>query len=366
MLSRILFAAGGTGGHIYPAIAVADELKKMNNKIEIRFIGATGRIEEKIVPASGYELMTIDVRGFQRNISPKNIAIVTKFLKAARESKRYLKEFKPEIVFGTGGFVSGPVLWQSSKLGITSVIQEGNSYPGVTVKWLSPKMNKVILNFESTAKYLKRQDNIAIMPYPVRQNLIKYSKPEALKYFGLDESKKTLFVFGGSQGARSINSEILNSLESFTKNNIQIIWQTGGPDFEKVSAVVSGHKNVKALQYVNNIDYAYSAADLIVCRSGISTLMELASFGSAVIFVPFAGATENHQEINARAFAGKDAAVLVLDSELGAKLKDTVVNLINDESRLSALRNNITQFADKDAAKKIALMLQDMVNSPVN
>jgi len=366
MLNRIVFAAGGTGGHIYPAIAVADELKKMNDKIEVWFVGAKGRIEEKIVPANGYRLKTIDLRGFYRSLSPKNIGVTLKFLKAERVSKKFLKEFKPEIVFGTGGFVSGPVLWAASKLKLPTVIQEGNSYPGITVKWLSGKVNKVILNFEETKKYLKRQDNFVMMSYPVRENLNRYPKAEACKYFGLSNSKKTIFVFGGSQGAHTINEMLLGCYKEFTQKNIQIIWQTGVNDYDKIAAQVNNDENVKALKYIDKIDYAYSASELVICRGGVSTVMELASFGCAAVIVPFALATENHQEKNARSLADKGAAEVILDKELSENFVPVVTNLINDDKKLSTMKQNIIQFADKQAAKKIADYLTEMVQFSKN
>jgi len=362
MINRIVFAAGGTGGHIYPAIAVADELKKMNKDIKIKFIGAKGRIEEKIVPGNGYELETIEIQGFSRKLSPKNINVAFKFLNASRRAKSFLKDYKPEIVFGTGGFVSGPVLWSASQLKIPTVIQEGNSYPGITVKWLSPKVNKVIVNFEGTKQYLKKLDNIEVMSYPVRQNMKRILKNEALKIFGLDDSRKTLFVFGGSQGANSINLAVNKCLGHLLARGIQIIWQTGEKDFERLNKEAGLSPFVKLFKYIDNIDTAYSACDLVVCRSGISTIMELAGFGVAAVFVPFPGASENHQEKNARTLADKNAAKLILDTELDEKLEAGINSLIHNETELEQMRNNIKQFSDINAASKIAQMLLKMVN----
>ncbi len=200
MIAKAVFAAGGTGGHIFPAIAVADELRKMNKDVKIIFIGAKGRIEEKIVPKNGYELKTLEVRGFYRSISPKNIIVISKFLKALKEAKKYLKEFNPEIVYGTGGFVSGPVLMASHKIGIPSVIQEGNYYPGITVKWLANKVNRVLLNFEGSRKFFKKQDNLEVVSYPVRENLKRYSKSEACSFFGLDEGQKNIICIRRKPG----------------------------------------------------------------------------------------------------------------------------------------------------------------------
>lgn len=363
MINRILFAAGGTGGHIYPAIAVADELKKINSNVKIRFIGAKGRMEERIVPGSGYELNTIEISGFKRSLSLKNFGAAFKLLKALNESKKILKSFKPELVFGTGGYVSGPVLRTASKLGILNVVQEGNYYPGVTVKLLSSTANRVIVNFEGTKKYLKRQDNIEVLPYPVRQNMKRIARKDALREFGLSENRRTLFVFGGSQGANSINTALLKSIKNLLGSDIQVIWQTGNPDFESISRAVGSNPHVKLFRYIDNIDTAYSASDLVVCRAGISTIMELASIGSAAVFVPFPLAAENHQEKNAKALADKNAAKLILDSELNEKLEATICMLIHDEQSLEQMRNSIKQFSDSTAASKIVQMLLKMVNN---
>lgn len=365
-IDRIVFAAGGTGGHIYPAIAVADELRKLNKDIEIRFIGAKGRIEEKIVPNSGYKLQTIEASGFKRSLSLKNLATGYKILRALSETKKILKNFAPDLVYGTGGFVSGPVLRSAQSLGITNVIEEGNFYPGVTVKMIAPKADKVILNFEGTKKFLKRQDNVQVMSYPVRESMIKHPAAEARKYFGLNESAKTLLIFGGSQGARSINMAFLKCFKNITGSGIQVIWQTGEPDYEKVKADVSSNRNVKVLKYIDSIEYAYSASDLVLCRSGISTIMELASFGLAAVFVPFPLASENHQEKNAKAIVDKHAAEMITDKELDQKLESTLLRLLGDENKLNYMKNNITQFADPKAASKIANMLVELVNNSKN
>ena len=357
MISRIIIAAGGTGGHIFPAIAVADELKKINENVDIQFIGAKGKIEEEIIPKRGYKLKTIEVRGFRRSVSLDNLNVILKLRKAIKESKKLLIEFKPEIVLGTGGFVSGPVLWASQKLGIPTVIVEGNSYPGVTVRLLSKRIDKVILNFESSKNYLKRQDNIEIISYPVRENLKRYSKAEACNYFKLVENKKVLFILGGSQGANTINTVILDNYDKLISQEIQIIWQTGQKDYDKIVNMTNGLSGIKAVKFIDNIDMAYSAADLIVCRSGISTVMELAYFGAASIFVPYAFAAENHQEKNARAIVEAKGAEMILDKDINTQLTEKIISLIIDDERLAEMRNKISQFADGNAATIIVELL---------
>jgi len=357
MINRIVFAAGGTGGHIYPAIAVANELVKVNEKVKIKFIGSRGRIEEKIIQGNGYELNTIDIRGFKRSLSFKNIGAAYKLMKALKQTKKILKNFEPEIVFGTGGYVSGPVLKSAARLHIKTVVQEGNYYPGITVKLLSGSADIVILNFEGTKKYLKRQDNIEILPYPVRQNLKRIPKNEAMKIFGLDAKKRTLFVFGGSQGANSINRALLKCLKNLLTGEFQVIWQTGEQDFDSINKSVEDHSSVRLFKYIDNIDSAYSAADLVLCRAGISTIMELAGFGLTAVFVPYPLAAENHQEKNARALIEKHAAEIILDNELNEKLESTISRLIYDENKLKRMRLNIKQFADNNAASKIVQLL---------
>ncbi|HRJ03388.1 MAG TPA: undecaprenyldiphospho-muramoylpentapeptide beta-N-acetylglucosaminyltransferase [Ignavibacteria bacterium] len=366
MINRIIFAAGGTGGHIYPAIAIADELVKMNSKIEIKFIGAKGRIEERLIPANGYKLETIEVSGFKRSLNIKNISSALKIFKALKDSKKILKEFSPELVYGTGGFVSGPVLKAAQSMGIKNVIEEGNYHPGVTVKLVAPKADKVILNFEGTRKLLKRNDNTVVMSYPVRENMKRTGKAEAAAVFGLDGNRNILLIFGGSQGAHSINSAMLKCFKNITGSGIQLIWQTGNEDHDLVNSSVSSNRNVKVLRYIDNMAAAYSASDLALCRSGISTIMELASFGLPAIFVPYPLASENHQEKNARAVAEKNAAEIILDRDLNQKLESSVLRLLNDENKLKYMSSNISSMADTKAASKIANMLVEMVNSSKN
>ncbi|RPI15254.1 MAG: undecaprenyldiphospho-muramoylpentapeptide beta-N-acetylglucosaminyltransferase [Ignavibacteriae bacterium] len=362
MIKRIIFAAGGTGGHIFPAVAVADEIRKMNRNAEILFIGAKGRIEENIIPKCGYDLETLTITGFSRSVSPKNIKNLYRLVSSVRASRKILEHFKPEIVFGTGGFVSGPALWASSRMKIPTVIEEGNSYPGVTVRILSKRADKVIINFEETKQYLKRKDNVVVMPYPVRKNLKKQPKGEALREFGLDENKKTLFVFGGSQGAHPVNEALLNILPELAENGYQLIWQTGVRDYDDVLQKCRQYSNIKAFKFLDNMDTAYSASDLVICRSGISTVMELAYFGSAAILVPFPYASENHQEKNARTLVKKNAAEILLDSELNASLKEKIFTLFSSENRMQELKKNISEIADGDAAYKIAMLLEETAN----
>ena len=365
-MNRIIIAAGGTGGHLFPAIAVADELRKMNKDTDIQFLGAKGKIEERVVPGRGYKLKTIEIAGLKRSLNPRNLGLFIKLKRAIKETRKYLNEQKPELVFGTGGFVSGPALWASTKMGIPSVIQEGNYYPGITVKLLARKLDKVIVNFGGTKKFLKRQDNIEVMPYPVRENLKKYSRIEACEYFKLDPFKKILFVLGGSQGAHSINRVLMENIIMLFKQNIQLVWQTGERDYNSIENKINGLSGIKVMKFIDDIDYAYSAADLVLCRSGISTAMELAYFGAAALFVPYPHASENHQEKNARAFVEKNAAEMILDKDLDTLLADKILDLMGNNKRLGELRENVSGISDKNAASKIAGLLIELAEKNKN
>lgn len=360
-MSKIfVFAAGGTGGHIFPAVAIADEIKKIDAGSKIVFIGAIGRIEEKLIPGAGYELRTINISGFSRRINFKNLKNIFKVTRAVKESGKILKDIKPNLVFGTGGFVSGPVLYAASKKKIPTAVEEGNVYPGVTVKLLSKRVDRVFVNFEETKKYLKRKDNIEKMSYPVRTRLKRINRKDALSSFGLSENKKTLLIFGGSQGASSINENVLNLVKSDLAKGIQFIWQTGNDDYNRISNEVKEFENIKVLNFIDKMDYAYSSADLVLCRAGISTVMEIAYFGLPAIFVPYPFSSENHQQKNAKLLVDVNAAVMIEDNEIEDKMESTVYNLLNDETKLSEISRNVKSFAEPDAAKKIAMKLIEM------
>jgi UDP-N-acetylglucosamine--N-acetylmuramyl-(pentapeptide) pyrophosphoryl-undecaprenol N-acetylglucosamine transferase len=366
MMDRIIFAAGGTGGHIYPAIAVAEELKKINHNIKIKFIGTQNKIESSIIPNAGYDFETIDITGFKRNFSLKNIKTILKLLSAVKKSKYILKEFNPDLVFAAGGYVSGPVIKAAQALKITNVILEGNYYPGLTVKLAAKKTNMIILNFEDTKNFLPKNINYAVFSYPVRMNLVKFDKLYALKQFDLSPDKKTLFVFGGSQGAESINNALINCIDDFIDADLQIIWASGKNNFDFISSKIKPNQNIKLFSYIDKIDLAYSASDLVISRAGISAIMELAAFNLPSVLVPYPLASDNHQAKNALALAKQNAAICIEDNKLNSELKNTVLNLIKDNSKLDLLRINIAKFGDSNSARKIADFLVQIVNNRKN
>ncbi len=352
---KYIFAGGGTGGHIYPAIAIADEIKKLDKKAEILFIGAKGRIEEKIVPSNNYRLETIDITGFDRSKFGKNYKLPYKFVLALRRCRKLIKIFDPDIVIGTGGFVCGPVIYMATRMKIPVLLQEGNSFAGKTVKFLASRVNEVVINFEETRNYLKRKDNVVKISHPIRSSLKKIDKKKALEYFELPEDKKTIFIFGGSQGAKGINNEIVNIAKRLYKNNLNIIWQTGKTDYEKIKiefAYLS--ERIKIFEFIDNIEYAYSASEIIICRAGITSIMEIAYLKLVSVLIPLPASAENHQELNARSLEKSGAAIVILQNEVAKKLPDLIMELINDEKRLEIIRENVNKFSDPDAASKIA------------
>lgn len=357
---RIILSGGGTGGHIYPAIAIAEALKKKDEKNEILFIGAKGKLEEKIVPEYGYNFKGINISGFDRKKYLMNVSLPYKIFVSMLDCRKYIKDFRPDIVIGTGGYVCFPVIKTAQRLRIKNIIQEGNAFPGKTVKALSVKANKVIINFNETKKYFVRKDNIVKISHPIRMNLKLTDKTEAKKSFGINENKKTLFIFGGSQGARGINESLIKNYDKLSEYNI--LWQTGKMDFKNIKERFSNIPDVKVFEFIENISLCYSAADLVICRSGVTTIMELAALKLPAILVPYPFATENHQEYNAKSLEVENAAKVILQKDLDSKLINTIKNLFKDEKELDEMKINIEKFADKNAAMKIADLIYETVN----
>jgi UDP-N-acetylglucosamine--N-acetylmuramyl-(pentapeptide) pyrophosphoryl-undecaprenol N-acetylglucosamine transferase len=357
-MNSIVFAAGGTGGHIFPAIAVADEIKKLRPETKICFIGAAGKMEEKVVPENGYELETINIRGFSRSLNFRNLQNLIRLPIALRDTRQILGRHSPDVVFATGGYVSGPVVWQAAKSHVPSILYEGNYFPGLTTRLLQSKADAILINFADSKNLYTDQEKIYVMPYPVRKKLKRHSKEAALNFFGLSPVKKTVFIFGGSQGAISINNAVSRILGQLTDANVQLIWQTGEKDYEKIMNLVrQTFLSVKIFRFINQIDYAYSAADLVVCRSGISAVMEVACFGIPAIFIPYPHSTDDHQTYNARILSGKDAAELIYDKNLDDELGRRILSLLRDESRLTQLGKNVKGFYQPNAAEQIASFL---------
>ena len=358
---RIIFTGGGTGGHIFPAIAVADELKKTYKDAEILFVGAKGRIEEKIVPANNYELKTIEIEGFNKRNIIESFKLPFKFLNALKSCKKILNEFKPDAVIGTGGFASAPMVYSAVKMKIPSMIQEGNAYPGKVTKFLSGKAKIVIVSFDDTRKYLKRKDNVYKISYPVRNSLSRMDKIGALNNLGLNNGSRTLFAFGGSQGAKGINDALKNKINALYDENINLIWQTGKSAYSEIKELCKPYEDkIKVFEFIDNMKIAYSASDLVICRSGMSSIMELSFLKMPAILVPFPLSADNHQEKNARTLENSKSCILILQDELESKLINVISNTIFNNETLNILSENIYKFSDPNSAKKIANLIYQL------
>lgn len=356
---RIIISGGGTGGHIYPAIAIADEIKRRFPSAELLFVGAKNRMEMQKVPKAGYKIEGLWISGIQRKSLLKNASFPLKVIDSLLKSNRILRKFKPHIAIGTGGFASGPLLKCAADRKIPTLIQEQNSHAGITNKWLSKKADKICVAYEGMQKYFPTE-KIVFTGNPVRQDLLGIGsqphrqagiKEEAQKFFDLKENKKTVLVLGGSLGARRINQLIEKQLETFKKNEVQVIWQTGNLYFEHYKK----HENetVKVYEYLDRMDLAYAAADIIISRAGASSVSELCIVGKPVIFIPSPNVAEDHQTKNAKAISEKNAAVTIRESDLEKDFESKFLNLLRSEDLQNRLSENIKKMAKPNATKEI-------------
>jgi len=354
-----LFAGGGTGGHLYPAIAIAEEIRLLCPEAEIAFAGTKGKIEERVVPKRGYRFIPIWISGFRRKLTMGTVLFPLKLIVATVQSLILIKKLKPAVVVGTGGYVCGPPVFAASLLGVPTLIQEQNSYPGVTTRLLARRASEVHITFESSRRYLKRQDNVKVSGNPVRSVVGTVSRREGAEFFRLDPGRTTLLVFGGSLGATSLNKAILKILPEIIARDVQVIWQTGESDFtlarefvltagEKVAAQTRVHR------FIEKMEDAFAACDLALCRSGASTIAELTLAGIPSVLVPYPFAAADHQTENARAMAEGGAAVMCKDSELDTELLPLVLDLLDDPVRRQAMGKRAKTLAKPDAARTLA------------
>ncbi len=357
-LLRIIISGGGTGGHIYPGIAIANKLKELHPNIEITFVGVKNRFETKIVPKEGFPLKTVYIKSFPRELGIKTINFFISLLVGIVQSVFLLLRYKPQVVVGTGGYVSYPVVYAAHLLNIPTLIQEQNSFPGIATRVLASKVDEVHLAFEEAIKYLKKvkdEEKFKITDNPIRLTSKKIDRSSALKKLNLEENKRTLLLFGGSQGAAPLNQALLEALSGLS-TDIQIIWQTGEPDFERIRSECQKfpHKILVQPFFFNMAD-AYSAADLAFCRAGAITIAELVQVAVPAIFVPLPHAAEGHQEKNAQVLAEANASDIILQQDLsGAMLKEKIEQIIFDDKKLDQFKKNLSQFHYPDAAGQIA------------
>ena len=349
---KILLSGGGTGGHIYPAISIANELKKRFPKAEFLFVGANDRMEMEKVPQEGYKIIGLNIAGIQRSLSAKNLAFPFKLIQSLLRANQIIKDFEPDIVIGTGGFASGPTLQMANRKNVPTLIQEQNSYPGVTNKLLAKKAKKICVAYSGLEKYFPKE-KIIKTGNPVRQDLLDISdkRKEAISFFGLDPNKKTLVVLGGSLGARVINQTIEKHVEFITRNDIQIIWQSGKlyiEDYKKYSEL----DGVQVHAFIKKMDLLYAAADIIISRAGAGSISELCIVGKPVIFIPSPNVAEDHQTKNAMSVVANDAAIMIKESELNT-FKKIFIGLIEDKVERDYLSKNIKSMALPDATEQI-------------
>ena len=360
MKKRVIIAGGGTGGHIFPAVAIANALKKIEPETELLFVGAKGRMEMEKIPEAGYKIEGIDIAGFNRSSLIKNLDLPFKLLKSFLEVRRIVRDFRPDAVIGVGGYSSFPVLRYAQAKGIPTFIHESNAFAGKANKMLGRKAEKIFVASEGMDKFFPAA-NILVTGNPVRAGIKgnAISREEGIRFFGLDPLKPTIFSTGGSLGAKSINEAIAEHIGEFEKNGIQLIWQTGKPFGSRARACAAGRENIRTAEFIKDMEYAFAAADLVISRSGAMSIAELCVVKKPVVFVPYPFAAEDHQTANAQALVRKKAGLMVRDQEANEKLAPTVIQLIKDEPGKKELIDNIGKLAVTNADEAIAKTILD-------
>ena len=353
---KIIISGGGTGGHIFPAVSIANEIRHRFPDAEILFVGAEDRMEMERVPAAGYKIIGLPVSGFNRANKLKNIKVLTRLIKSLRMAKKTIRQFKPDIAIGVGGYASGPTLWMASSLHIPILIQEQNSYAGVTNKLLGKRASRICVAYRGMGKFFP-EDRIVTTGNPVRKDLenVRDKDAEAFTYFSLEADKPTLLIVGGSLGARTINQGVRKGLQELMNAGIQIIWQTGRYYYDAIKEELNdlNYKGLWFSDFISRMDYAYAVADLVVSRAGAGTISELCLLKKAVILVPSPNVAEDHQTKNARALSDNNAAVLIPDSVAEEQLVPAALELLGDKEKLQYLSEHIVLFAQHNSAERI-------------
>lgn len=363
---RIVISGGGTGGHIFPAIAIANAIRKLEPDAELLFVGAEGKMEMEKVPAAGYKIIGLPVAGLKREISTANLSFPFKLWRSLSKASKVLKEFKPDAAVGVGGYASGPVLYMASRQGIPALVQEQNSYPGITNRLLAKRAKKICVAYEGLEQFFPAS-KIVFTGNPVRDDIrnLDGKREEASKFFGVDLSQPVLLVTGGSQGARSINRAVLNGLDHLAEAGIQLIWQTGKLFYTeaKLKTETLNNSSLKAFEFISRMDLAYAIADAVISRAGASTVSELCIVRKPAILVPLPTAAEDHQTKNCKALIKRKAALLVTDAEAPSRLIQEAISLMKDENLRHELAVNIAPLARPDAATEIAREVLNMIPS---
>ena len=355
---KVILAGGKTGGHVFPAIAMAKEFKRRFPRSKVVFVGTKDGLESKIVPKQGFKLVFIQARGLKRRASPANLMLPYYVLKSLYQSLRILNEERPDLVVGTGGYVSFPVVFSAGLKNIPTLIQEQNSYPGVSTRLLALLVDRVCLSYLSSIQYFLTKGKLRVIGNPVREDLVSANRNEALEKFNLNPSKKTIFIFGGSQGAHAVNQTVLDGLDSFSEN-WQLLWQTGENDFALVSERV-GEKKIKCVvfPFIEDMSSAYAASDLVVSRAGALTLAEITTCGKPSLLIPYPFATANHQKYNAEVLQKEGAAQIILQEDLTSQsLAQKLSSLLSDDERLERMGKQSKKMGKPDS---VALLVNEM------
>lgn len=360
-IARIIIAGGGTGGHIFPAIAIAKAIVRLQPQTQILFVGASGKMEMEKVPLAGFRIQGLTIAGFNRSSLFKNISLPFKLLKSFFQVSNIFKSFKPTAVIGVGGYSSFPVLRYAQAKGIDTFIHESNSYAGKSNKMLGKKATKIFVAIDGMSEFFP-SNKIIQTGNPVREDIVqsKLSREEAILFFGLDPNKKTVLAIGGSLGAKNINEALAQNINEFEKNHLQLIWQTGKPFVDKGREIAVGKSNIWVNDFINQMEYAYGAADIVISRSGAMSIAELAVMKKPAVLVPFPFAAEDHQTVNAQRLVDKNAAVMITDSAALGHLVSKVVELSKNEKKQQELKENISQLAVNNADEVIA---KEILNS---
>ncbi len=361
---RIMISGGGTGGHIYPAIAIAHALRAEHKDTEFLFVGAKGKMEMEKVPEAGFEIVGLWISGIQRRLTLDNLSFPLKLVSSIWKSFRLLKKFKPHAVVGVGGYASGPMLYAASKKNVPTLIQEQNGFAGLTNKWLAGSVDKVCVAYDKMERFFP-SEKIVMTGNPVRTDIVdaKEKRLEGLSHFGFRSDKKTLLILGGSLGARTINESIVSGIEKLLEQDYQVLWQTGKFYIDEMTERVAhiDSANLRVMPFIKEMEKAYASADVVISRAGALSISELCLVGKPVIFVPSPNVSEDHQTKNALALVEKEAAVMIKDAEARDKLIDEVIALMGDEPKQKELSVNIEKLAKPNAAKDIAKEILSMI-----
>lgn len=363
-INRMIISGGGTGGHIFPALAIADAVKAKNPQAEILFVGANGRMEMDKVPGAGYPIKGLDITGIQRKLALSNFLFPFRLMKSISRAKQIVREFNPQVVVGTGGFASGPTLYAASSLGVPTLVQEQNSFPGITNKWLAKKASRICVAYPGLEQYFPK-DKIVMTGNPVRK-VIEYnslSREQGAEVFGLDPKRKIVFIYGGSQGALAINKGAKNALLQLLQNDVQVIWQTGNGFLKEAQSFAAEQKleSARISAFIDRMDAAYACADLVVCRAGAISVSEICLSGLPSVLVPLPTAAEDHQTKNAKALENYNAAVLLSNADAPERMGSLILELIHNSDKLQQLRIGASAMALRDSADKIVNELEKII-----